>query len=106
MHPYSASMPSRPAMSPEECVDALYQLCFGREPDADGRAAWIATLESTGDPTLVLAEMLDSAEYPARIAATQQDVPRLLPGSAASPAGGTLSVAGSRPGAMNDRAYD
>jgi hypothetical protein len=106
MHPYSAFMPSHPAMSPEEYVDALYQLCFGRDPDADGRAAWIATLESTGDPTLVLAEMLESDEYQARIDAARPDYSRSFPDSAASPEDETSSVAGSRPGAMTDSAYD
>ena len=49
-------------MSPEEYVEALYELCLGRSPDPAGLAAWSAELRATRDATAVLSGLLSSEE--------------------------------------------
>jgi FkbM family methyltransferase len=55
-------------MSPEDYVRGLYHTTLGREPDPSGLAAFVALILETGDPTLVLEELLSSAEYVSRSA--------------------------------------
>jgi len=50
-------------MTPEQFVEALYEICLGRRADADGKAHWVALIRATGDPTKVLQGILDSEEY-------------------------------------------
>jgi hypothetical protein len=63
-------------MSPEDQVDALYRLSLGREPDPEGRAAWIALSHSSGDPSRALAEMLSSGARQIDISAEWVTRPR------------------------------
>ena len=70
-------MTAEPAMSPEDYVDTLYRLCLGRESDAEGRTAWVEIMRASGDPTLVLAEMLKSDEHRQRVSATAPDYSEL-----------------------------
>jgi FkbM family methyltransferase len=55
-------------MSPEDYVRGLYRTTLGREADPAGLAAFVALIAETGDPTLVLEELLSSAEYALRSA--------------------------------------
>jgi hypothetical protein len=57
-------------MRPEEYVEALYQLCLGHAPDEQGLAAWKAFLDGDGDPTLVLARLLESEGHRQHVRAT------------------------------------
>jgi FkbM family methyltransferase len=50
-------------MSPRDYVDALYRLCLGRPADPAGVDAWLPAFAAGGDPTAVLAGLLDSDEY-------------------------------------------
>ena len=52
-----------PAMTPSEFVRALYKIALGREADSDGLSHWIQTMESSGDPSIVLRGILDSQEF-------------------------------------------
>ena len=49
--------------SHERYVRSLYQVVLGREPEPDGLAYWISLIKATGDPTEVLARLLESEEY-------------------------------------------
>jgi FkbM family methyltransferase len=50
-------------MRPEDFVEALYRICFGRSADPSGLTHWAEVMRSTGDPTFVLKGILDSPEY-------------------------------------------
>jgi FkbM family methyltransferase len=50
-------------MSPHDYVDALYRAFLGRTCDPESMAAWTTTLEAGGDPTALLAAILQSEEY-------------------------------------------
>lgn len=56
------------ALSPEDYVRALYRSVLGREADPTGLDTFVTLIGETGDPTLVLAHLLGSAEYRARSA--------------------------------------
>lgn len=56
-------------MAPEDFVENLYRTCLGRPVDPSGLMTWTELIRSTGDPTLVLKGILESAEYMARAAA-------------------------------------
>ena len=47
-------------------VRSLYHVVLGREPEAEGMDYWVRFIHETGDPTEVLARMLESEEYRAR----------------------------------------
>ena len=59
------------AMNPEQYIDALYRLCLGHPPDEAGLAAWCEHLKGQGDPTLLLAQLLDSDGYRERMTAVR-----------------------------------
>src|SRR3954471_1350057 len=52
-----------PAMAPEEFIKTLYRLALGGEADEGGLAAWLAAMERTGDPSVVLYGLLNSEEF-------------------------------------------
>lgn len=52
-------------MPPEEFIDQLYRAVLGRPADEVGLASWTQHLVQTGDPTAVLAGLLESEEYAA-----------------------------------------
>ena len=56
-----------PAMEPIAYVTALYRTCLGREPDPAGLQHWTDVITATADPTSVLASLLASKEYRARV---------------------------------------
>jgi FkbM family methyltransferase len=62
-------------MSPDEFVEALYELCLGRSPDPAGLAAWTAELRATRDPIAILAGMLSSPEAQLRRRVTESPEP-------------------------------
>ena len=81
---------SAAAMTAEEYISSLYRLCLGRDPEAAGLAPWLKLIRRTGDPTCVLAGILASAEYKARIASA-------APNDCSLEARKALGVLGRRP---------
>ena len=53
-------------MSSNEYVRGLYRAVLGREADPGGLQTFVAMIEETGDPTRVLAAILESSEYTAQ----------------------------------------
>lgn len=53
-------------MTPSEYVSNLYRLLLGRQPDDAGLQFWVDFIAASGDPTEVLAGILDSPEYRSR----------------------------------------
>src|ERR1035438_9830207 len=53
-------------MTSSEYVSNLYRLLLGRQPDDAGLQFWVNFIEASGDPTEVLAGILDSPEYRSR----------------------------------------
>src|SRR4051812_26605479 len=53
-------------MDPTTFVTTLYWLALGREPDSEGLRSWLDAIARTGDATVVLAGLTNSAEYQAR----------------------------------------
>ncbi len=52
-------------MAPVEFVEALYQNCLGRTADPEGLKRAVDLIGSTGDPTLIFKNILESTEYKA-----------------------------------------
>ncbi len=59
--PIAAESPTW-TMTAGDYVRALYRLCLGREPDDRGLEHWSSTLTASGDPTLILAALLETPE--------------------------------------------
>jgi FkbM family methyltransferase len=53
-------------MTSSEYVSNLYRLLLGRQPDDAGLQFWVDFMAASGDPTEVLAGILDSPEYRGR----------------------------------------
>lgn len=89
-----AAQPAPPsAMTPEEFVAAVYQMCLGRLPDDQGRRSWEALLEASGDPTAVLAGILASDEATQRrLLTSSQTVSTATPPGGAADDGDGLRV--------------
>jgi FkbM family methyltransferase len=52
-----------PAMAPEDFIKTLYRLALGRDADEGGLATWLAAMETSGDPSVVLHGLLNSEEF-------------------------------------------
>jgi len=80
-------------MDEQDYVTALYRTVLNREPDPDGLRDWTALLRKGGDPTAVLAGLLDSAECRAKADGTNvEDSNVLVSAVAAELAGRSLTV--------------
>ncbi len=60
--------------SPEPFVDAVYMRLFNREPDAAGKAYWVAALKERGNDTLAIARIILDIQS----GATQTDMRTML----------------------------
>jgi FkbM family methyltransferase len=67
-----------PALSPEVFVEKLYQACLNRPPEPGAVAFWTERMREQGDPTLVLAGLMGSAEYRKRIDDTSDEKAKLV----------------------------